>query len=115
MTIGAKRERVQFKRKVRVKRDDGGYDVTLSDLGTYWADVQPVDKPELESVQSGHLTGPVLYYIYVDAKAITPTVDDVCLWVTKGNMQLNVRAVRNSSVRIMDNQVTAEFGVVDNG
>lgn len=113
--IGARRERVQFQRKVRTKRDDGGFDVVPSDLGTFWAEVQPVDKPELESVQSGRLTGPVLYYIYVDARAVAPTDDDICIWKTKGDMQLNVRAVRNSTVREMALQITAEFGVVESG
>lgn len=113
--IGAKRERLQFQRKVRVKRNDGGYDVTLTDLGTYWASVEPYTKIQLEIVQSGKLTGPQLYIIQVDQRAITPTVDDTITWVTAGNLQLNIREVKQPIGREINVQITAEFGVTESG
>ncbi len=55
MTIGARRDRIRFIRRARVKRTDGGFDVSTSPLADRWAAVEPVRAKENE--QAGRLRG----------------------------------------------------------
>jgi hypothetical protein len=114
MTIGAKRDRVQFLRKSRVKRDDGGYDVTTAAYATVWAQVSAL-AGDTEAVESGRLRNATLYNVSVDARAVSPLADDILVWVTQNNMQMNIREVRLSSRRQTDLDIVAEYGATESG
>lgn len=112
MSAGAKRERVSFRRTTRVKRSDGGYDVTTSVLKTVWASVEPVSAREGE--QAGRLYGSTSYVVtvYNLSKPTDLTTDDTITWDTKGSVSFNIRGIRQAGLRSTDTEIIVEKGAV---
>lgn len=107
--IGNKRERVRFVRLAKVRRTDGGYDVSSTTLAERWAEIKPVRATESE--QAGRKRGAVTYLItmprYDDA-----TTEDSLVWLTRGSAPLNIREIRRDAMRPLEMIVIAESGVV---
>jgi head-tail adaptor len=116
MSIGERRERIEIKRKSRVQRADGGFDTTLATIATRWAKVTPLRRTAQTEIElAGSLRGVVRYLIEVDSRGADVNTDDVVVWVTNGDMQLNVREVRAPKRRDLPLEVLAESGVVNSG
>lgn len=112
MASGQMRERITFKRTARVKRSDGGYDTSLTTLATVWASVEPVAAREGE--QAGRLFGSTSYVItvYNSSKPAALTTDDTITWVTGGNVNFNIRGIRQAGPRGSYTEIIAEKGAV---
>ena len=112
MSSGQMRERVSFKRTARTKRSDGGYDTSLTTLSTVWASVEPVAAREGE--QAGRLYGSTSYMItvYNSSKPSDLTTDDMLTWVTGGNVNFNIRGIRQAGRRGSFTEIIAERGAI---
>lgn len=107
--IGDKRERVRVVRYVRTQRSDGGFDTVQTTIATRWARVVPARGNEAQ--QAGRQRGAMGYQIEMDARTdVRP--DDVLVWLTNGDAELNVREVQKPMLREMDMTIAAETGVV---
>jgi len=116
MSIGERRERIQIKRKARVKRVDGGFDTTIAVIATRWAAVTPIRRiGGTETEIAGALRGTVKYLIEVDSRGADVRTDDVIVWITNGDVMLNVRDVRTPSGRALPLEIIAESGVPNGG
>lgn len=105
--IGEMRERIRFVRNSRTARDDGGYDVADATVATRWASVSPVQANEREA--HGRMRGAVTYLIKCDPQALALTVDDRIVWLTNGNVELNIREIRTPGARAMTLDIVAEY------
>lgn len=115
MSLGERRERITIRRKSRTQRVDGGYDTTVADLATRWASVRPLRDRAGESEQAGRKRGTVTYLIEVDSRGTDCVTDDMIVWVTNGDIVLNVRQVRKPMGRTLPLIIEAESGVPNSG
>lgn len=116
MTAAKRRERIQIKRKQRVERDDGGYDTTLVVVQERWANVVPQKRNANTEIElAGALRGTTRYNIDVDSRGADVRTDDVIVWATNGNLEMNVREVRKPMGRTLALEIVAEAGVPNSG
>lgn len=110
--IGAKRERVRIIRRTRVKDANGDYAIAETTIAERWAKIEPVTGREIE--HAGQLRGVMDYHVSVDLYG-APIVlaDDRALWLTRGDIDLNIREVRLASVRALDTVLICEAGTAD--
>lgn len=113
MSAGERRERIRIVRKTRTKRTDGGYDVSPTTVAERWAKITPVRATEGE--EAGRNRGAVSYLLEFDATGTDVTTGDKLVWLTNGNIELNVREVRTPMTRALALEVVAESGVVTSG
>lgn len=109
---GKRTERIQFVVPRRTKVAGGGYEVTRDVLGEVWADVRPVAATESE--KQGRRFGSTTYMveIHADDKPEGLTTAAVIVWLTGGNVEMNVRAVRQAAQSVQTLELVGETGVV---
>ena len=113
MTIGERRERIRIQRRSRERRPDGGFDTVTATIATRWASVRPVRG--MEGELAGRQAGTVTYLIEMDSRGADVSADDVLVWATNGDLEMNVREVRRPSARALPLVVVAEQGAVNSG
>lgn len=106
--IGQKRERVRIVRVAKTRRSDGGYDTADTTLCEFWATVRPVSANEQE--QAGRKASATTYLIEA-ARHEGFTTEDSLIWLTAGEMQMNIREIRLPSKRTSNMTIVAESGV----
>lgn len=112
--IGDRKDRIRIQRRSRVKRADGGYDVTTATLIDLWAALRPVRAQEEE--EAGRKRGGVTYLIEVDALAAqSVTADDALIWLTGSDTPMNIREVRKPTRSAMPLVIVAETGTIIGG
>ena len=111
--IGDRKERIRIVRRTRAQRTSGAYDLTDTTLAERWAAIQPVRATEGE--QAGRSRGSATYMIELDATGLAPTSDDTILWLTKSDMQLNIKEVRLPPTRDLALVIIATSGDVVSG
>lgn len=112
MSASTRRERVSFRTKGRVQRDDGGYDTTATTSSTVWAAVKPVAANEKE--EAGRLFGSTSYLITIlaDDKPAGLTTGSIVRWETApgGAVDFNLRAIRQPPRRPLELELVGEKG-----
>lgn len=107
--IGSKTERIGIERKSRTKRADFGNDTTPGIIAQVWANVKPTGGGE--SQQAGRQAASTLYLITLDR--LTDVVpSDTLVWMTGGDVRMNIREVRLPPQRDLDLEIVAEVGAV---
>lgn len=109
MSIGQKSERIAIERKARVQRADKGYDTTVSTVASRWARIRPLTANEQE--EAGRQAGITQYSVLV-ANLTDVVPSDTLVWVTKGNLRLNIKQVRAARVKEFDIELICESGAV---
>lgn len=106
--IGSKRERIRIVRQTKARRADGGYDRTPATICEFWASVKPVSANEAE--QAGRKSGAVTYIITAPRRDDFTTEDKV-VWLTRSNIEMNIREIRKAGARPLFMDFVAESGV----
>ena len=106
--IGQRRERVRIVRTAKTRRTDGGYDTVGTTLCEFWASVKPVSANEAE--QAGRKASATTYIIEA-VRNETFTTEDSLVWLTAGELVMNIREIRLPSKRTSLMTIVAESGV----
>lgn len=109
--IGNKTERVKIIRRGRVKDRNGNYTIATSTVAERWASVRPVAGQENE--QAGRQAATMRHRVTLDLYGLTVAEEDLIIWLTRGNVELNIREVRLSTVRNIDTVLICEAGAVN--
>ncbi len=107
---GALDQRIRFEQEARTPDGAGGASRTWVEVATVWASVAPVRARETDIAQKKQ--GETTYQIVVRRRTdITPAMRAV--WVTNGNLAMNIREVQVPSVREAGMTIIADAGAAD--
>lgn len=111
MAIGAKRERVRIVRRVRTQDENGDYTVATSIVAERWASVAPIEGQE--EAFAGQERATMRFKLGLDLYGVAPEPTDKVLWLTRGDLELNIREIRTAPVRNLDTVLICEAGVLN--
>lgn len=110
MQSGDLDQRIRLEAETRTPDGGGGWTISWSEIATVWARVLPISARE--ALRAGQLEAAGMYRVTIrNRRDISPGAAMRIVWVTNGDMVLNIRQAADPGARAQVRELVAESGV----